>query len=118
MRRAAASLLALAQRAGGALPGEAHSAAAAIGGASAHHARRHFNFIPYVIESTSRGGARRGGGCGRLCHCVCGATSWKNTWHQALSHHPPPACQGALGPCEDACTPATPLPLGARRARV
>ncbi|GBG00266.1 ATP-dependent Clp protease proteolytic subunit [Raphidocelis subcapitata] len=47
MLRATASLLGLAQQAG--------SAAAAAAGASAFQARRAFNYVPLVIESTSRG---------------------------------------------------------------
>jgi len=52
MLRASASLWGLAQQAGAAL---ASSSTAAIGGATSLQARRGFNFVPYVIESTSRG---------------------------------------------------------------
>ena len=57
MLRAAASLWPLVQQAGG---GAALGAAAgqALGAAASLQAHRGFNFVPYVIESTGRGGKR------------------------------------------------------------
>lgn len=60
LRSATGALWALAQQAGaGALANAAApGAAAALGGATALQSKRAFNFVPYVIESTSRGTCR------------------------------------------------------------